>query len=101
MEKQMHALTEFVDRLIEEKRFAVTDPDVLRQIRLDLTERVEDRVNATVLENIPTEKLEEFSAFLDRASAEQVQEYCRKNIPNLDEAIAEALVGFRDTYLNA
>ncbi len=101
MDKQMHALSEFIDRLIEEKRFAVTDTDVLRQIRSDLTERVEDRVNATILENIPTEKLEEFSAFLDRANAEQIQEYCRKNIPNLDELIAEALVGFRDTYLNA
>ncbi len=97
----MHALSEFVDRLIEEKRFSVTDTDVLRQIRSDLTERVEDRVNATILENIPTEKLEEFSTFLDRANAEQIQEYCRKNIPNLDELIAEALVGFRDTYLNA
>jgi DNA-directed RNA polymerase subunit F len=95
------AITLFVDRLVEEKKFESVDPEVLEQIRSDLMERVEDRINATILENMPKEKLEEFSALLDSANPEEVQIFCRNNIANLDEVIAEALVSFRSTYLNA
>ena len=101
MEKRLHPISEFVNRLIEEKGFGDVDTDVLRQIGFDLTERVEERINAIILENLPPEKLEEFSFLLDSADAEHIQAYCRENIVNLVELIADALVRFRDTYLNA
>ncbi|EKE15769.1 MAG: hypothetical protein ACD_11C00106G0009 [uncultured bacterium] len=99
--KQIQTINAFVEKLVEEKKFENVDADVLNQIKMDLTERVEDRINATILENMPKDKLEEFSALLDGANSEQIDIFCRQNIFNLDEVLAGALVEFRDTYLNS
>ena len=101
MINQPQDITEFIRRLVEEKNFENIDSEIVTQIRADLTERVEDRINATILENMPKEKLEEFNAFLDSTNSEEIQAFCQSNIVNLDEVIAETLVDFRNTYLNA
>ena len=91
----------FIERLMEEKNFGDIKPETRGQIKEDLLGRVEDRINATILENIPAEKMEEFSRLIEAGDAESVQVYCQKNIPDLDNVIAEALVSFRSTYLNS
>lgn len=95
------AIDSFVDRLLLEKKFEVTDPEVLEKIREDLAERAEDRVNMAVLANMPEEKLAEFNRLLDTATLPEIQEYCQENIPDLDEVIAKELVNFRNIYLNS
>lgn len=103
MENQSQAIGGFIDKLIEEKNFGSQDIDgeVLQQIKIDLTDRVEDRINATILENMPAEKMEEFNAILDQDDSQAIQNFCQHNIPNLAEVIAQALAEFRDTYLKA
>lgn len=101
MNNETQIMNEFVERLIMEKDFENIDSEVREQIRQDLLERVEERINATILENMPTEKLEEFNALLNSANSDEIQSYCQKNISKLDEIIAESLVQFRDTYLNS
>lgn len=101
MMNQSQDISEFIRRLVEEKNFESVDLEVMRQIKSDLTERVEDRINATILENMPKEKLEQFSVLLDSANSEEIQAFCQSNIANLDEVIAQALVDFRNTYINA
>lgn len=100
MISQSQSISGFVDKLIEEKKIQDLDSEVLLQIKSDLMDRMEERINATILENIPSEKIEEFSDLLDGSSAEDIQLYCRRNIPNLDEVIAQALLEFRNTYLS-
>jgi hypothetical protein len=96
------AINIFVERLVTEKKFENIDPEVMDQIKLDLLGRVEDRINATILEHLPPEKLAEFNKLLDGLNNEnEIQLFCQNNIENLDEVIAEALVSFRSTYLNA
>jgi hypothetical protein len=101
MADHFQVIRQFVQRLIEEKNFHELDQEILDQIASDLLGRVEDRINATILENMPVEKMEEFNALLDHADDVQIQEFCHENIPNLDENIAQALVSFREAYLNA
>jgi hypothetical protein len=91
----------FIDRLLEEKKIENVSPDVFSKIKEDLTGRVEDRINAAILENMPKEKLEEFNDLLDSANLEKIKPYCQKNIPNLDEIIANELMDFRNIYLNS
>jgi wyosine [tRNA(Phe)-imidazoG37] synthetase (radical SAM superfamily) len=95
------AISLFIDRLMEEKKFENISAEVLEQIKEDLTGRVEDRINAATLENMPKEKLEEFNELLDTANSEEIQQFCHKNIPNLDEVIAKELLNFRTIYLNS
>jgi hypothetical protein len=101
MENQSPSIIEFVNRLVEEKNLSIDDTEVLTQIKMDLLDRVEDRINATILEKMPPEKLESFNNLLDQSSEEEIQAFCVENIPNLDEVIAKALVEFKDTYLNS
>ena len=91
----------FLDRLIEEKGFAGVEPEVLIEVKNDLRVRAEDRINASILASLPPDKLEEFERLLDGATDEEIQQFCQSNIADYDQVVAAALVGFRDTYLNA
>ena len=94
-------LKNFVDRLMEEKKFPESlEQEVLEQIKGDLMTRVEERINAVIINNLSEEKLEEFNKKLDEnISDQEMQEFCSKNIPNLPQLIASELIVFRDTYL--
>src|SRR3989338_1547769 len=67
-------LEQYVDRLIEEKGLPVMDAEELAQINSDLSDRLEDRFNASILEHMPSHKLEEFEKILDTGSAEEIQQ---------------------------
>jgi hypothetical protein len=96
-----NALNEFVSELIEKQNLTGLDQEVVAQIKADLLDRVEDRINAAVLANVPTSKLEYFEKLLDQSSPEEIQDFCRRNIYDLDQIIAQELINFRETYLSA
>lgn len=90
----------FIERLVAEKGLVLPDPEVRAQVVLDLRERLENIVNASLIEHLPPEKLEAFEALLDtKASDEAVQAFCSEAIPDLSEVVAGALLRFRDVYL--
>ena len=94
-------LEQFVSRLVEEKGFPELEPEVLQQIKADLGERAENRIHAAILEHMPEGRLEEFEKKLDMGNAEEVQTFCRENVPDFDEVVAGALMDFRRVYLSA
>lgn len=99
MENKSDVIGQFVDQLIAEKKFENLLPEVLEQIHEDLYSRVEDRVNAVILNNLPEDKIEEFNGLLDGGNLEAIQAYCQKNVENMDQLIAGELLAFRNTYL--
>lgn len=101
MENQSLSIDDFVNRLVNEKGFDEVEDEVRDQIKTDLRDRVEDRINATILQNLPPEKLEEMDKLLENGGPQEIQSFCRENIENLDEVIAQALVDFRNTYLKS
>lgn len=92
----------FVDRLVEEKQFPEDlEKEVVEEIKSDLLGKVEDRVNALIISNLPENKLEEFNKLLDdNVSDEDMQKFCVSNIPNLSQLIASELIVFKQTYLS-
>ena len=101
MSNQEQDLNKFIRLLVTEKNFVNLSVEVQEQIEQDLLERAETRINAAILAKIPQNKLEEFNALLDNANQDEIQKFCRANVYNLDEVIAEALVRFREIYLSA
>lgn len=89
----------FIDRLVEEKGLDNVEEETLKQIKLDLHERLDDRINAAILEHMPPERVEEFDKILDSADELAIQAFCKNAISNFDEVVAAALVAFRQTYL--
>ena len=95
-------LKAFVDRLVEEKKFpADLEKEVIDQIKEDLLSRVEDRINAVIINNLEEDKLEEFSQKLDsNISDEEMQKFCSENIPDLAQILASELIVFKQSYLS-
>ena len=100
-QKQTESIELFINRLVEEKKFKDLTPEVTDQIKEDLRKRVEDRVNAAILNNLPEDKLAEFEKLVEKGDLEEVQTFCSKNIPELDQVIAAALLEFRKIYINS
>jgi hypothetical protein len=91
-------LIDFINRLVEEKGMSNLDPKVLAQVKSDLLSRVEDRLDAAIIRELPTAVLPEFEKLVDERDVTKTQEFCRTHIPDIDELVAAELLGFRRTY---
>ncbi len=97
--QQIATLEDFARRLTEEKGLNALDKDILDQVQKDLIDRIEDRINAAILAKMPEEKLDEFNGILDTKDSHSIQEFCAKNIPDLDALVGATLMDFRQIYL--
>src|SRR3989344_5245250 len=102
MSQKKEMINEFVNRLLEEKGILKgQDPEVQKQLRADLEKRVEDRINAAILREIPERELGTFEKRMEVATDEEIQVYLKSVIPDMDQILAAELVHFQATYLNA
>ena len=72
----------------------------MAQMKKDLEVRLEDRINAVVLENIPPSKLEEFNSLLDEGEQQGIDAFYKRNIPDMNNIIAKAFMDFRSLYIS-
>ena len=93
------SLSGFVEKLLEEKGMTNLDPEVFEQVKKDLVDRVEDRINALVLRELPPEKLEDFEKVLDGGNDTEIEKFIEGNIEDREQKIAAELLAFRQTYL--
>jgi hypothetical protein len=92
-------LQQFAQKLLEEQKLEVDDAEVLAQIKADLVDRLEDRMNMIILKHMPEDQLAAFEELLDNGSAEVLQKFCQTTIPDLQNILAAELMAFRKTYL--
>jgi hypothetical protein len=89
-----------VDSLVEDKGLNDIDPGVLVEMKNDLLNRIEDRLNMVIVKNMPEANIAEFDKMMDEnKSDEEVQKYCEEKIPDLEALIAVEIARFRDIYL--
>jgi len=90
----------FVSRLLEEKQLQNVNQEVSEQLKADLTDRVEDRINMMILKNLPEEDLLLFEKLLEGEDMVATQAFCQQRIPNLQDLVSAELLAFRKTYLD-
>lgn len=96
----MYNLNTFVESLIEEKGLSYLDDLMLAEMKNDLLNRIEDRLNVVIVQNMPEANMAEFEKMMDdKASDEELQKFCEKNIPDLSSLVAIDLARFKDVYL--
>ncbi len=94
------SIDKFINQLVIEAEVdKKVDNLVLEELKKDLRGRLENRINATILANIPDVKLEEFENLLDSGKEEELQDFCAKNITNFPEILAAEFIGFRNRYI--
>lgn len=100
MQSENANLETFARKLLEEKGLTNLDEEVRVQVERDLIDRLENRINATILAHLPKEKLGEFDALLDKSDEAAIQAFTHTAIPDLDEVVAQELLNFREIYIN-
>lgn len=93
-------LDSFIDKLIVEMRSANMAHDVLSQLKMDMKDSLDRRINRAILEHLPERKFDEFDRLLDRdTDGKKIQAFIRKNVPNMDGIISATLADFRREYI--
>lgn len=95
----MENLEEFIDRIIEEKGLDKEAPEVVAQIRQDLSESLERRINAMIVSKLDPAILSDFDALLDGGDMQKVQSFVKTHIPDIEERVAAELLEFKTLYL--
>jgi hypothetical protein len=90
----------FIDKLVIE---AGMDKDLEEStvvgLKKDLKERLENRIKAMILSQIPEDKLNDFEKIIDSGDATSTQNFCNENIANFPELLAGELLNFRSRYI--
>ena len=95
------SLDKFVDELLAAQGINQLEPEVRDQLVQDLTARLNDRLEAAMVAELPEEKLPELEIILDKpAAAEELQKFFAENITDLPADLARELAAFRQSYLN-
>lgn len=92
-------IDDFINELVKEKKLDNLEQGVVEQMKKDLTDALEDRINAVILSKIPEEKLDEFEELLDNHTGNELQDFVSNNVPDLDVLISLELLNFRNLYL--
>ncbi|NMB56354.1 hypothetical protein GYA19_00235 [Candidatus Beckwithbacteria bacterium] len=94
------AINEFLDKIIDEKKYENLLPEVRDQIKTDLQDRVNQYLNARLINKLDDKQVEELQELLKQKSeVEEVNKFFEDRIPNLKEVIAASLLDFRKIYL--
>ncbi|HNW20032.1 MAG TPA: DUF5663 domain-containing protein [bacterium] len=94
------SLDKFVDELLVAQGIDQLEPEIRDQLVQDLTDRLNDRLEAAIVAELPEEKLPELEVIIDKkAGNEELQKFFAQNIPDLPAILARELAAFRQSYL--
>jgi len=95
------SLDKFVDELLAAQGIEGVDTEIREQLIEDLTTRLNDRLEAAMVAELPEDKLPELEQLLDRKNNEMdLQKFFADNIPDLPALLARELAAFRQDYLS-
>jgi len=94
-------IEEFAEWLMsrDEKLSGVIDKAVLKRTKSSLIDNLHSHINAMVLKEMPTVKIEEYERVIKAGSPEAQEKFVSANIPDLEEKLLQALTDFAETYL--
>jgi len=91
-------LVDFVDKVIDAKQYTTLDEESRAYIRSQMVERVNEYINASLLNQLNDEQVSEFNDLLDTGTPEQLQGYLSERIPDRVSVVTGALERFINDY---
>lgn len=90
----------FLESMLEDAKMTTINPEAKEEMIKELFARLDNFMLTTIIEALPSDKLEEFTKMSDEGkNREELENYLKANIPNAEEAFARAMLEFRDIYL--
>ncbi|QQG43284.1 MAG: hypothetical protein HYW45_03715 [Candidatus Daviesbacteria bacterium] len=94
------AVSEFVDKLIEEKSFPDLTEEVKAEIKKDILVRLDDFISARIIAKLSDEDVQTFNDLLkENKSPEEVQQFISTHVPDFTNFLTSTLLEFREVYL--
>lgn len=94
------AILSYVDDLMRDKADKSLKPEQVPNIRALLLKEVNEAINEHLINCLNEQKQVELDELLDKdATDEQVMEFFKKTIPNVEVEVTTALLNFRAAYL--
>jgi hypothetical protein len=94
------SITAFLDQLINDGGLGEVEPQTRQQMITDLRTRLQNSLFTRLITKLPESDLPAFDTMLEqKAKDEDVQNFLRERIPNIDEHIAQAMLDFRKGYV--
>lgn len=92
-------LKTFVRGVIAEKNLVGVEQEVIDQLVEDLSVRLEDQINAALLQQLSDENMAEFEQILDQNDVDKINEYFYNKNINVTEVTTQVMSRFRAAYL--
>jgi len=97
----MDSLDQFIENLLTEKGITHSNPEVMKEYRMDLMTRLSARINAEMVAKLAPEKIQELHDILDvDVEPEILREFFMSNVPTYQDVFAQTLQDFRLSYLS-
>ncbi len=94
-------LDNYIDQLVVDKGFDLGNVDLVKKVKDELYDLVEDAINSEIVNKLSQDKISEFEKlFNNNVSDEVVVSFLKSNIENLDQVIESVLLNFRNIYLD-
>ena len=91
----------FLEQLLADAGFSAEGQERERLIA-GLFQKLDGYIIDTVVDNLPAEKIDEFTAFIQKQpSRDELNDYLRRTLPNAQDVFVSAFAGFREAYLAA
>ena len=97
-------MDEFLDNLLAQiGALQTADPEVVEQLKADMSERVAALINRRLIDALPDDKVTGLETLLDEQpnNVEAYQQFINDNLPNKQEIVNATLLEFRALYLGA
>jgi hypothetical protein len=77
------------------------DPELREEFIQQLFVRLDNYLTTVIINNLPFSKLEEFVTMNEQGQPKwEIEQYLKKNIPNVEEVFKNAFIDFRSLYLS-
>lgn len=92
----------YLDGLLDEAGVSGVDEATRETLVQELFIQLDDAIIDKVVDYLPVEKLDAFTAFMQgNPSRDQLEKYLQENVPNTQDVFTVAFADFRDAYLQA
>lgn len=92
----------FLERLLTDAGVTTSDAAGRERLLQGLFQKLDGYIIDTVVESLPAEKLDEFTAFIQQhPSRDELNDYLSRELPNAQDVFVSAFAGFREAYLAA
>lgn len=90
----------FLESLLQDANILNLDDAAKEEMIKQLFVRLDNFMLTTIVESLPSDKLDEFTKMSESGkSKEELEAYLKANIPNAEEVFSRAMLSFRDLYL--